>query len=260
MTPSIDIGILLPDVLSTYSDAGNATVLRQRMRWRGIPARIVACTAESAPATTCDIYLIGGGEDTAQLYAMQWLRAHPTLCAALQTSAVTLAVCAGFQILGNTIVDRSGAHHPGAGILDIFTTPGKKRAVGEVIADCLIPEVGVLSGFENHRGLTTLGPDLHPLGHVRQGIGNTDNRTAIRDDGALTDRIIATYLHGPVLARNPALADHIISQATGLQLSDLDVPDQDALRTHHLRGEDRPASRVSLYRQTLLRARRRRNR
>jgi hypothetical protein len=237
MTSSVDIGILLPDVLSTYSDAGNADILLQRMRWRGIPARVILCTAATPPTTTCDIYLVGGGEDTAQLYAMQWLRAHPQLCQALESEAITLAICAGFQILGTSIVDITGTRHPGAGILDIRTNPGKKRAVGEVVSDCLIPDVGTLSGFENHRGLTTLGPRLDPLGHVRQGTGNGTTPSTINGDGATTDRVIATYLHGPVLARNPALADHIISRVIRHSLPELEVPDQDAVRKYYLRRQ-----------------------
>jgi hypothetical protein len=247
VTATVDIGILLPDVLSTYSDAGNADILLHRMRWRGIPARIILCSATRAPATTCDIYLVGGGEDAAQLYAVQWLRDHPELCHVLESKAVTLAICAGFQILGRSIVDQAGARHPGAGVLDVSTTPGKKRAVGEVVADCLIPEVGTLSGFENHRGLTTLGPGVSPLGHLRQGIGNGDTRSTVTGDGAVTGHVIATYLHGPVLARNPALADHIISRATNLSLSDLKVPDEEAVRRYHLRCRGTRSKRFPFY-------------
>jgi CobQ-like glutamine amidotransferase family enzyme len=244
----VDIGILLPDVLSTYSDAGNADILLHRMRWREIPARVVLCTAATAPTTTCDIYLVGGGEDTAQIYAMQWLRSHPALCRALESDAITLAVCAGFQILGTSIVDLTGTCHPGAGILDVCTTPGKKRAVGEVISDCVIPDVGVLSGFENHRGVTTLGPGLAPLGHVRHGTGNGVTPSAVHGDGATTDRVIATYLHGPVLARNPALADYLISRIVGHSLPELDVPDQDAVRAYYLRRQGERAASVAGFR------------
>jgi CobQ-like glutamine amidotransferase family enzyme len=192
VTSSIDIGILLPDVLSTYSDTGNAEILRQRLCWRDIPARVLSCPATKPPPTTCDIYLLGGGEDTAQLYAMDWLRAHAQLSRVIESQAITLAVCAGFQILGQSITDRTGSRHPGAGILDISTAPGTKRAVGEVITECLIPHIGALSGFENHLGRTTLGSSMNPLGHVRQGTGNGPAQADISGEGALTDRIFAT--------------------------------------------------------------------
>jgi CobQ-like glutamine amidotransferase family enzyme len=184
---TVAIGLLLPDVLGTYSDAGNATVLAQRLRWRGIAAEIRTITARDVPPTSCAIYLVGGGEDTAQLFAADWLRRHVQLRRALETSAVTLAVCAGLQ---------------------------------------------------NHRGVTTLGPDIPPLGRVVTGTGNgtSDGTTRYRGEGVLTERIIGTYLHGPVLARNPALADHILHQATGQVMSPLELPDQAALRQTYLRG------------------------
>jgi len=97
---TIRIGLLLPEVLGTYSDAGNAAVLAARARWRGIPAEILTITAESVPSTGCDVYLLGGGEDTAQLFAADWLRRHRDLHHALDTTTRVLAVCAGLQILG----------------------------------------------------------------------------------------------------------------------------------------------------------------
>ena len=235
---TVTIGLLLPDVLGTYSDAGNATILAQRLRWRGIPAEIRTITARDVPATSCAVYLLGGGEDTAQQFAADWLRRHDQLRRALETSAVTLAVCAGLQILGRSMSDVSGHHYPGLDLLDITTAPGRRRAVGEVIATCAVPGVGSLTGFENHRGVTTLGPGTAPLGRVITGTGNGtgtgEGRTGYRTEGVLTDRLIGTYLHGPVLARNPALADHILHQVTGQVLPPLDLPDQATLRSTYL--------------------------
>jgi CobQ-like glutamine amidotransferase family enzyme len=234
---AVTIGLLLPDVLGTYSDAGNATVLAQRLRWRGIPAEVCTITARDVPPTSCAVYLLGGGEDTAQLFAADWLRRHDQLRRALETSAVTLAVCAGLQILGRSMSDSKGQHYPGLDLLDITTAPGRQRAVGEVISACAVPGVGSLTGFENHRGVTTLGPGTAPLGRVITGTGNgTDGGTGgrYRTEGVLTDHIIGTYLHGPVLARNPALADHILHKVTGQTLSPLELPDQAALRHTYL--------------------------
>jgi lipid II isoglutaminyl synthase (glutamine-hydrolysing) len=234
---TVDIGLLLPDVLGTYSDAGNATILAQRLRWRGIPAEIHTITAHDVPSTSCAVYLLGGGEDTAQLFATDWLRRHPELRRVMETSAVTLAVCAGLQILGVSMTDSRGQHYPGLELLDITTAPGRQRAVGEVISHCTVVDVGALTGFENHRGVTTLGSGTAPLGRVIAGVGNgTSNDTGHRSEGVLTDRIIGTYLHGPVLARNPALADHILQQITGQTLPALELPDQAALRRTYLQG------------------------
>ncbi|MDT7713301.1 MAG: hypothetical protein QOG46_2035, partial [Pseudonocardiales bacterium] len=131
---TVTIGLLLPDVLGTYSDAGNATILAQRLSWRGIPAEIRTITAHDVPPASCELYLLGGGEDTAQLFAADWLRRHHELRRALETSAVTLAVCAGLQILGQSMTDTRGKHYRGLELLDITTGPGRQRSVGEVVS------------------------------------------------------------------------------------------------------------------------------
>lgn len=234
---AVTIGLLLPDVLGTYSDAGNATVLAQRLRWRGIPAEIRTVTARDTPPACCAVYLLGGGEDTAQQFAAAWLRRHGQLRRALEGGAVTLAVCAGLQVLGQSLSDTRGHSYPGLGLLDITTTPGRQRAVGEVIATCAIPGVGSLTGFENHRGVTALGTGVSPLGRVITGTGNgTRDGPRRRTEGVLTSRVVGTYLHGPVLARNPALADHILHKVTGQPMPPIDLPDQATLRNTYLRS------------------------
>jgi hypothetical protein len=232
------IGVLLPDLLGTYSDSGNAVVLAQRARWRGIGARVEHITAAAPPPTSCDIYLLGGGEDTAQGFAVDWLRRHPGLCRVLAGPGLTFGVCAGLQILGHTFTDLRGRRHDGVGLLDLSTSPGRRRIVGEVITRCVIPGVGLVTGFANHRGATTLGPSARPLGRVVSGTGN-DARSARRDavDGAVGENVIGTYLHGPVLARNPALADHLLERVTGVSFAgtgEPDVPDLPALRASYL--------------------------
>jgi hypothetical protein len=239
---TVTIGLLLPDVLGTYSDTGNATVLSQRLRWRGIQTRVLPCEATRPPPTSCDIYLLGGGEDTAQQFAAEWLRAHPGLCRALESSAVTLAVCAGLQILGRTTTDQHGKTSPGAELLDLTTRPRRRRATGEIITRCHVPGIGLLCGFENHRGATALGPQASPLGQVISGVGNGDRRIGHGTEGVVGQRIIGTYLHGPVLARNPALAEYILTRATGLTLPPLDLPDQSEQRQHYLQARRRRRS------------------
>lgn len=239
----VAIAVLLPDLLGTYSDAGNATVLAQRLRWRGVPARVVPVTATDVPPTTCELHVIGGGEDTAQEAAGRWLLRHPTLATTLLERSVTLAVCAGLQLLGRSVTDRSGLARPGLGLLDLTTRPGPRRQIGEAVAQSAIPGVGALAGFHNHRGVSLLGPEVTPLAHVVRGPSNHPDTLA---EGAMTpDRsrtgvrpgIVATYLHGPVLARNPALADHLLERALGAPLPDLDpalVPDLEHLRRTYL--------------------------
>jgi CobQ-like glutamine amidotransferase family enzyme len=237
----IAIGLLLPDVLGTYADRGNAVVLAQRLRWRGIPAEIVEVTLDRRPPTGCDIYLLGGGEDRSQEFARAWVERSPGLVDALQTAQV-VAVCAGFQVLGRRMELPGGRSVPGIGLIDAVTVPGRHRAVGEIAVDAGAAGVGTLTGFENHRGLTRLGPSVAPLGRVRRGTGNGDGT-----DGALGATLVATYLHGPVLARNPELADLVLARATGCDtLPPLDVPDEQAARAAHLRAATvgrRPISR-----------------
>jgi lipid II isoglutaminyl synthase (glutamine-hydrolysing) len=240
--PAVSIGLLLPDVLGTYSDAGNAVVLTRRLQWRGIPAEVVTVTAEDTPPRGCDLYLLGGGEDTAQYFAARWLARHPWLPTAMTTTAVTLGVCAGLQLLGRSMTDRDGHEHPGLDALDLTTWAAPGRAVGETLVRCRLPGVGVLTGFVNHGGATVLGEDVTPLGDVEHGHGNDPRGTA---EGAVSPApaaddvvrarpgVVATYLHGPVLARNPALADHLLARVVGHALPDLDpdrVPDLTALR------------------------------
>jgi hypothetical protein len=235
MTPGTRLCIvsLLPDVLGTYSDGGNVAVLAQRARWRGIGVDVRTVTAEEVPPAGADLYVLGGGEDAAQRYAAEWLRKQPQLCAAIAERATTLAVCAGMQVLGSSMQDTGGRVIPGAGILPLATAPGRRRAVGEVIARCELPGVGLLTGFENHQGRTTLAPGVDALGRVLRGTGNG---AGARAEGVLTRTVIGTYLHGPVLARNPALADVLLTRATGLALAPLELPDQAGVRAIRLGG------------------------
>lgn len=242
---TVRVAVLLPDVLGTYSDAGNATVLVERLRRRGIAAEAVQVVAGTRPPRGCDVYLLGGGEDTAQRYAAEWLRSHPRLLTALEGAQV-LAVCAGLQLLGREVQLPDGRRLRGAGLLDLATVPGRTRAVGEVLTHCTEAGVPAITGFENHRGRTVLGPGARPLGSVVRGTGNGDG-----GDGVLTPAVVGTYLHGPVLARNPDLADFLLRRATGLELPPLDVPDQAAARRLHLAARWRRPARPALRRRLL---------
>lgn len=218
----LSIAVLLPDVLGTYSDAGNAAVLAARARWAGVPVEVLHVTADRTPPAGCDLYLLGGGEDAAQSFAVRWLSGHRRLVRTLAESATTLAVCAGLQVLGTAFTATDGTTVAGVGVLPLRTTPGRRRAVGRAVVSTDRPDgVGLVSGFENHRGVTELGPGLRPLGRVIVGTGNgvpqdgTRVRRRPRYDGVLTDRVLGTYLHGPVLALNPGLADLLLHRATG---------------------------------------------
>jgi CobQ-like glutamine amidotransferase family enzyme len=224
---SVTIVNVFPGLLGTYGDGGNELALVHRLQARDIPVRLLRVTPGDPIPTTGDIYLLGGGEDRAQALATRLI--GESLAAAVTAGASVLGVCAGFQILGTAFTDSTGARHAGLGLLDVVTTPLPLRAVGDVVADCSISEVGRLVGFENHRGGTRLGAGVLPLAHVTRGQGNG---ISAGTDGAWSGRVLGTYLHGPVLALNPDLADYLLSLVVG-ELSPM--ADDYALRARALR-------------------------
>ncbi len=242
----VSIALLYPELLGTYGDGGNATVLAQRLRWRDLGAEVIDVTAGEVVPSGCDIYLMGGGEDGPQALAVRELRASRALAKAVDGGAAVLAVCAGYQLLGRQFVGPDGRPHTGLGLLDCSTdrAPGPRR-VGELVVEPR-PDLGLptLTGYENHAGTTTLGPAATPLGQVVVGHGNDHGDGS---EGAVAGRVVGTYLHGPVLARNPALADLLLSWVVG-PLDPLDDSEVDALRQHRVaearRGHPLAARRV----------------
>jgi hypothetical protein len=226
----ITIGLILPEVLGTYGDSGNATVLAKRLEWRGIRAEIKTVSLDEPVPSTLDLYVMGGGEDDAQTLAADHLRASPGLQRGAAAGAPVFGVCAGLQVLGTTFT-ASGTTHEGLGLLDVHTSPGACRAVSEVVT---MPDgdllTGRLTGFENHLGRSVVGAGSKPLGKVRSGTGNGDGT-----EGAVNGRVLATYLHGPVLARNPELCDLLLGWVVGETLAPLELPEVTELRTERLR-------------------------
>ena len=200
-----------PDLLSTYGDRGNLLVLQRRARLRGIETEQVLVNADQPVPRQGDIYLLGGGEDLPQVLAARRLRSDGGLRAAAERGAVIFAVCAGYQLLGTEFGGEEGQPVAGLEILDMRSGRGDRRGVGEILAD-VNPALGLpqLTGFENHQGITQRGPRVAPLARVLTGVGNGDGT-----EGAWAGRVLGTYLHGPVLVRNPALADLLISWIAG---------------------------------------------
>ncbi|MFC4124215.1 type 1 glutamine amidotransferase [Nocardia rhizosphaerae] len=231
------IGLVLPDVMGTYGDGGNALVLRQRLRMRGYDAEIVEITLADPVPDSFDIYTLGGAEDSAQRLATRHLQKYPGLQQAAAKGAPVLAICAAIQVLGNWYETSSGEKVDGVGLFDVTTSPQETRAIGEVTTTPVLDGLSApLTGFENHRGGTTLGPAATPLAKVTRGVGN-----GVGDgtEGVVQGSVIGTYLHGPALARNPELADLLIARALGIPPTDLpplDLPVVDRLRRERLRA------------------------
>jgi CobQ-like glutamine amidotransferase family enzyme len=235
----VTVALVYPAVLGTYGDGGNATVLAQRLRWRGIDAEILPVEIDQPLPERADIYVLGGGEDSAQALAVSRL-AHGSLRRAVDRGATVFAVCAGFQILGETWLDGHGTDSPGLGLLDCRTDRlDGPRAVGELLVEATLPGVGTLTGYENHGGRTVLGPAAAPFGAVTAGIGNGAGAV----DGAIQGNVIATYLHGPALARNPALADEVLRRTVG-DLAPLDDAEERELHDERVRAARSGVHRV----------------
>jgi CobQ-like glutamine amidotransferase family enzyme len=228
---TVRIGLVLPDVMGTYGDGGNAVVLRQRLLLRGIPAEIVEITLAEPVPDSLDLYTLGGAEDYAQRLATRHLLRHPGLQRAAARGAPVLAICAAIQVLGHWYETSAGEKVDGVGLLDVTTSPQPERTIGEVVSTPLIEGLSEpLTGFENHRGGTVLGPDARPLAAVVKGAGN---RLGDGIDGAVQGSVYATYLHGPCLARNPEFADLLLAQVVG-SLPPLELAEVDQLRRERL--------------------------
>jgi CobQ-like glutamine amidotransferase family enzyme len=228
-TEALRLVWVYPDLLSTYGDRGNLLIMARRADLRGLPVECHEVRSDQPVPTTGDIYLIGGGEDGPQALAAQRLIADGGFAGAARRGAVIFAVCAGYQLLGTSFFAK-GAECTGLELMDLRSDRGETRAVGE-LAGPIDPALGLppLSGFENHGGRTHLGPGVNPLVTVQVGIGN-DGKT----EGAWKDKLLGTYSHGPALARNPAIADLLITWATGERLDPLDDTWPDRLRGERL--------------------------
>ena len=239
------VALVYPDLLGTYGDAGNATVLSQRLRWRGYGAEVVTVAADQAVPESCELYVVGGGEDLPQALAASKLAESRALHRAAASGAVVLAVCAGLQILGESFPGADGEPVPGLGLLPcVSRVSSRPRAVGEILVRAAgrWADLGLLTGFENHGAVTQLSPGAEPVGTVCAGVGNEDGTY----EGVVSGRVWGTYLHGPVLARNPRLADLLLSWVVG-DLPPLEAGEAEAL--HAERAEHGPDERRSAERE-----------
>jgi hypothetical protein len=206
---------LYPEHLSIYADRGNVQVIRRRLEWRGLeleerPLRV----GERLDPEAADLYLIGGGQDRDQLLVAEDLQRHRSaLHEGVAGGAPVLAVCGGYQLAGHRYVGQDGAEMPGIGLLDLETTAGPARLIGDIVCECDLGDgagTRTIVGFENHAGQTRLGPGCEPLARVVSGHGN-DGGSGY--EGARAGNVIGTYVHGPLLPKNPWLADWLIARA-----------------------------------------------
>jgi hypothetical protein len=210
----IRVGHLYPEYLNIYADRGNIAVLARRAALRGheLEVRTVGVGQELDPGAY-DLLYVGGGQDREQLLIAPDLAAKGDALRATQERGVAfLAVCGGYQLLGRGYLGRDGSFMPGAGLFPHETVAGEVRMIGDVLLACELDpgERQQLAGFENHAGRTLLDAGATPLGRVVHGFGN-DGASGF--EGCRLGNAVGTYLHGPLLPRNPWLADWLLARA-----------------------------------------------
>jgi CobQ-like glutamine amidotransferase family enzyme len=215
------VGHLYPDYLNIYADRGNMAVLERRAAWRGIgfDYRTIGLGDQVRPGEH-DLFYIGGGQDREQaLIAPDLVSKGAPLAEAAAGGAALLAVCGGYQLLGRYYRDRSGAELPGIGLFPHRTVAGERRMIGDVLLECELEpgEPRTLAGFENHAGRTYLEEGAEPLGRVVAGFGNNGEDGF---EGCRLGAALGTYLHGPLLPRNPWLADWLLAGALAHRLDE----------------------------------------
>jgi lipid II isoglutaminyl synthase (glutamine-hydrolysing) len=211
---SIRICHLYPRLLSVAGDRGNLLALTRRSAWRGIPSTVTEADVGDTPDfTEFDLILLHGGQDCEMRAAARDLEMKAgSLREAIEAGTVVLAVCAGYQLLGKYYAPADAQPITGIGVLDAVTEGGSTRFMGHIAVACDLGQGAQrrLVGFENHSGRTYLGPGTDPLGQVIAGSGNNGEDGT---EGARYREVYATYLHGPVLPKNPWLTDHLIGMA-----------------------------------------------
>lgn len=215
---SINIIHLYPDLLNLYGDKGNIACMQKRLNWRGIDVDIKECTNadHSINLETADIIFVGGGSDREQEIVCELLlKKKAELSNYVESGGVLIAVCGGYQLLGKHY-QTTDKKIEGLGLLDIYTDAGDTRLIGNVVLESQITSQKI-TGFENHAGRTNIGNHT-PLGKVLYGHGN-DGQSGY--EGVVYKNVIGTYLHGPLLPKNPVLCDHILTNALKRKYPDL---------------------------------------
>ena len=213
---------LYPDVLNLYGDRGNVICMEKRLQWRGIDVVTTGVPiGEPLKASDFDLLFIGGGQDFEQEVLLADLAGAKTaeLKATIEDGVPVLAICGGYQMLGAYYKTWDGHQCDFTGALDLYTVGSKERMIGNYAFTC--DELGVnVVGFENHSGKTYLGPSVKPMGTVLAGFGNNGED---KTEGARYKNVFATYSHGCLLPKNPALADHILKTALERKYGQIDL-------------------------------------
>lgn len=201
---------LYPDVLNLYGDRGNVLCMRRRLEWRGIGCTVTHLPIGSGEALSgFDLAFIGGGQDFEQELLMADLKRGRAadIRAAANDGLPFLCICGGYQLMGQYYETAKGLRCDFIGAIDLYTVGAEERMIGNLAFET---EYGAVVGFENHSGRTRLGDGVKPLGRVLSGFGNNGEDGT---EGVRWKNVFGSYSHGPLLPKNPAVCDALLSAA-----------------------------------------------
>lgn len=205
------IGYLYPDLMNIYGDTGNIIALKKRAEWRGIEVVDKNFTiGDKLSRGNADIFFFGGGQDQSQeIVAKDLVQSGKgkVIKSEIGRGVPLLAICGGYQLLGEYYKPAKGPKLPGAGLFPAYTVASDTRMIGNIVIDT---QLGKLVGFENHLGKTFLKEEAQPLGKVKSGFGNNGEDLT---EGCLYKNAIGCYMHGSLLPKNPELADWLLGKA-----------------------------------------------
>ena len=218
----LSIAHLYPDLLNIYGDMGNIMALKMRCAWRDIEVEVHnITTGQIVNQADYDLFFAGGGQDTQQVIAAnELMRNGVELNKAANLNKPMLAICGSYQLFGNYYLTSDNQRLRGISILDVHTQAGEKRFIGNVTATCPFLPIRTIVGFENHSGQTFLGDNVEAFMKVKVGNGNNG---ADKTEGARYKNVFGTYLHGPLLPKNPHFCDYLIQLALNVKY-DCNIP------------------------------------
>jgi CobQ-like glutamine amidotransferase family enzyme len=218
--------------MNMYGDTGNAIILKKRIELRGYKAEIIDYNIGDNLPSQFDILTTGGGMDSSQAeLAADLQKIGPSIKKFADNGGAILAICGMYQLFGKYFQTRKGEKIPGIGVFNIWTEAGDKRIIGNIITES--ERFGKLIGYENHSGKTYLEKNAHPLAEqVTLGIGNGD--LAHKTEGVIYKNSIGTYLHGPLLAKNPQISDFLIQSVISKELSPIKSIDQITIKARNV--------------------------